>query len=79
MRSRNSRSRWRSATRRGRYREFYGELAERGIGFVNIDQPLFRHSVKPSATATARVGYVPHSRPQLPRVVPQGRGRGGAL
>jgi len=38
--------------------EFYGELAERGIGFVNIDQPLFRHSVKPSATATARVGYV---------------------
>ena len=38
--------------------EFYDELTERGIGFVNIDQPLFRHSVKPSATATAPVGYV---------------------
>ena len=38
--------------------EFYDELTERGIGFVNIDQPLFRHSVKPSATATAAVGYV---------------------
>ena len=38
--------------------EFYDELTERGIGFVNIDQPLFRHSVKPSATTTAPVGYV---------------------
>jgi uncharacterized protein YecE (DUF72 family) len=38
--------------------DFYDELVERGIGFVNIDQPLFRHSVKPSATATAPVGYV---------------------
>jgi uncharacterized protein YecE (DUF72 family) len=38
--------------------EFYDELADQGIGFVNIDQPLFRHSVKPSATATAPVGYV---------------------
>ena len=38
--------------------EFYDELIERGIGFVNIDQPLFRNSVKPSATATAPVGYV---------------------
>jgi uncharacterized protein YecE (DUF72 family) len=38
--------------------EFYSELAEQGIGFVNIDQPLFRHSVKPSATTTAPVGYV---------------------
>lgn len=38
--------------------EFYHELAERGIGFVNIDQPLFRNSIKPSATATAPVGYV---------------------
>lgn len=37
---------------------FYSELADRGIGFVNIDQPLFRNSVKPSATATAPVGYV---------------------
>ena len=38
--------------------QFYDELTERGIGFVNIDQPLFRHSVKPSATTTAPVGYV---------------------
>lgn len=38
--------------------EFYEELVERSIGFVNIDQPLFRHSVKPSATVTAPVGYV---------------------
>ena len=38
--------------------DFYSELAERGIGFVNIDQPLFRHSIKPSAAVTAPVGYV---------------------
>ncbi len=37
---------------------FYDELAERGIGFVNIDQPLFKNSIKPSATTTAPVGYV---------------------
>ncbi len=38
--------------------EFYGELAERGIGFVNIDQPLYHDSIKPSAVATAPVGYI---------------------
>jgi uncharacterized protein YecE (DUF72 family) len=38
--------------------EFYEELVERGIGFVNIDQPLFRQSIKPSARVTSRVGYV---------------------
>ena len=38
--------------------ELYHELAERGIGFVNIDQPLFKRSIKPSARATASVGYV---------------------
>jgi uncharacterized protein YecE (DUF72 family) len=38
--------------------ETYDELAERGVGFVNVDQPLFRRSMKPSAVATARVGYV---------------------
>ncbi len=38
--------------------EFYEELVERGIGFVNIDQPLFRQSITPSARVTARVGYV---------------------
>lgn len=38
--------------------EFFRELAERGIGFVNIDQPLFNDSIAPSAHATAPVGYV---------------------
>lgn len=38
--------------------EFYAELAERSIGFVNIDQPLFSHSIEPSAVSTSRVGYV---------------------
>jgi uncharacterized protein YecE (DUF72 family) len=37
---------------------FYSELADRAIGFVNIDQPRFHHSIKPSAAATAPVGYV---------------------
>jgi uncharacterized protein YecE (DUF72 family) len=37
---------------------FYRELAERRIGFVNIDQPLFARSLGPSAAATAPVGYV---------------------
>lgn len=38
--------------------EFYGSLAESGVGFVNVDQPLFRKSIKPSATVTSPVGYV---------------------
>jgi uncharacterized protein YecE (DUF72 family) len=38
--------------------EFYGELSDRGIGFVNIDQPLFKRSIKPSATVTSSVGYI---------------------
>jgi uncharacterized protein YecE (DUF72 family) len=38
--------------------ETYAELAERGVGFVNVDQPLFKSSMKPSAVATASVGYV---------------------
>ncbi len=38
--------------------ETYAELAERGVGFVNLDQPLFRGSMRPSAVATAPVGYV---------------------
>jgi uncharacterized protein YecE (DUF72 family) len=36
----------------------YEELAERGVGFVNVDQPHFRNSIAPSAVATSRVGYV---------------------
>lgn len=38
--------------------ELYQSLAERGIGFVNIDQPLFHDSIRPSARTTASVGYV---------------------
>jgi uncharacterized protein YecE (DUF72 family) len=38
--------------------EFYDELSERGIGFVNIDQPLFHNSIKPSASVTSPVGYI---------------------
>lgn len=37
---------------------FYEQLAERGVGFVNIDQPLYKNSIAPSARATAPVGYV---------------------
>ncbi len=38
--------------------EFYGSLAERGVGVVNIDQPVFKNSIKPDAQVTAEVGYV---------------------
>ncbi len=38
--------------------DFYRWLGERGIGFVNIDQPLFGSSIGPSAEASGRVGYV---------------------
>lgn len=38
--------------------ELFRALEERGIGFVNIDQPLFRDSIEPSAHATSAVGYV---------------------
>ncbi|HEX2191203.1 MAG TPA: DUF72 domain-containing protein [Longimicrobiaceae bacterium] len=38
--------------------ELFRELGERGIGFVNIDQPLFHDSIAPSAHATSPVGYV---------------------
>jgi uncharacterized protein YecE (DUF72 family) len=37
---------------------FYDSLAERGVGFVNIDQPLFRRSIKPSAVVTSPTGYI---------------------
>ena len=33
-------------------------LAERGVGFCNIDQPVIGRSIAPSACATAPVGYV---------------------
>lgn len=38
--------------------DVYAELLERGVGFVNIDQPLFRDSLKPSARRTAAVAYI---------------------
>ena len=38
--------------------EFYAGLSDRGIGFVNIDQPLFSRSIKPSASVTSSVGYI---------------------
>ena len=38
--------------------EFHRWLNERGVGFVNIDQPLFSRSIGPSAEASGRVGYV---------------------
>lgn len=38
--------------------DVFAELAERGVGFVNIDQPLFKHSIAPSARVTSPVGYV---------------------
>jgi uncharacterized protein YecE (DUF72 family) len=38
--------------------DFFETLVEEGIGFVNIDQPLFSKSIGPSARATSRVGYI---------------------
>jgi uncharacterized protein YecE (DUF72 family) len=38
--------------------EFYASLAERGVGVVNIDQPIFRHSMPPGSQVTAPIGYV---------------------
>jgi uncharacterized protein YecE (DUF72 family) len=34
------------------------DLAERGVGIVNVDQPLFGNSIGPAARATSAVGYV---------------------
>jgi uncharacterized protein YecE (DUF72 family) len=36
----------------------YESLERRGVGFCNIDQPLFSKSIEPSARATSRIGYV---------------------
>jgi uncharacterized protein YecE (DUF72 family) len=36
----------------------YSFLTERGVGFCNIDQPIFDRSIKPSSRVTASVGYV---------------------
>src|SRR6266550_7387466 len=38
--------------------EFLATLEEQGVGFVNIDQPLYHDSIGPSARVTSHVGYV---------------------
>lgn len=38
--------------------EFLSELRRRNVGFVNIDQPLFSDSVKPSGEVTGSVSYI---------------------
>lgn len=38
--------------------ELYSFLAEKGVGFCNIDQPRFRSQLKPTERATSPVGYV---------------------
>ena len=38
--------------------EFLSTLEEEGVGFVNIDQPLYHDSIGPSTHVTSRVGYV---------------------
>ena len=38
--------------------EFMASLAEEGVGFVNIDQPLYHNSIGPSAHVTSHVAYV---------------------
>jgi uncharacterized protein YecE (DUF72 family) len=38
--------------------EVFAGLAERGVAFCNIDQPIFRDSLRPTDAVTARIGYV---------------------
>ena len=38
--------------------EFYTALHARGVGAVNIDQPIFNKSITPAAKVTGAVGYV---------------------
>ena len=38
--------------------DLLAELTERGVGIVNVDQPLFENSLRPAARATSSVGYV---------------------
>ena len=40
------------------FAEFMASLAEEGVGFVNIDQPLYHDSIGPSAHVTSHVAYV---------------------
>jgi uncharacterized protein YecE (DUF72 family) len=38
--------------------EVMAELGARGVGIVNVDQPLYANSIAPAARATSAVGYV---------------------
>ena len=38
--------------------DFLAELAERAVGIVNVDQPMFSRSIAPAARVTAAVAYV---------------------
>lgn len=38
--------------------DFFQTLEQEGIGFVNIDQPMYRDSIGPSSHVTSHVGYV---------------------
>jgi len=38
--------------------EVHAGLAERGVAFCNIDQPLFHNSLKPGEVVTAPTGYI---------------------
>jgi uncharacterized protein YecE (DUF72 family) len=38
--------------------DFLRWLDERGVAWVNVDQPLFQDSVKPAATVTGPLGYI---------------------
>jgi uncharacterized protein YecE (DUF72 family) len=38
--------------------QFLGELQRQGVGFANIDQPVFKDSIEPSAHVTSSVGYI---------------------
>lgn len=38
--------------------EVFKQLAEQGVGFANIDQPLLGKAIRPSSHLTSHVGYV---------------------
>ena len=38
--------------------DIYEWLAERGVGICNIDQPVFKKSIRPAALTTSPVGYI---------------------
>jgi uncharacterized protein YecE (DUF72 family) len=38
--------------------EVFTQLAEQGVGFANIDQPLLGKAIRPTALVTSHVGYV---------------------